>query len=150
MQFRVLPPEGRAARRSRGTAVVSAPGSPLSLEGSGLHRESFAVLPRVIGEPLWSLDVPVTGHIVIDVFCEGKKDLKRGDPEETRSGLLSALSASSNSQILCVYVCVSVCAQSCPTLCNRVDCRSPGSSLHGTFQARILEWVTISYSAIKE
>ena len=100
MQFRVLPPEGRAARRSRGTAVVSAPGSPPSPVGSFLHRESFAVLPRVIGEPLWSLDVPVTGDIVIDVFCEGKKDLKRGDPEETRSRLLSALSASSNSQIL--------------------------------------------------
>ena len=32
----------------------------------------------------------------------------------------------------------------------QADCRSPGSSLDGTFQARILEWVTISYSAIKE
>ena len=68
--------------------------------GSFLHRESFAVLPRVIGEPLWSLGVPITGDIVIDVFCEGKKDPRIGDPEETRSGLLSALSASSNSQIL--------------------------------------------------
>ena len=37
-------------------------------------------------------------------------------------------------------------AQSCPTLCNPVDCSLPGSSLHGTLQARILEWVTISFS----
>ena len=38
-------------------------------------------------------------------------------------------------------VCVCVCAQSCPTLCNPVACNPPGSSVHGIFQARILEWV---------
>ena len=32
-------------------------------------------------------------------------------------------------------------AQPCPTLCNPVDCSLPGSFLHGTLQARILEWV---------
>ena len=37
-------------------------------------------------------------------------------------------------------------AQSCPTLCNPVDCSLPGSSVHGIFQARILEWVAISFS----
>ena len=36
--------------------------------------------------------------------------------------------------------------QSCPTLCNPVDCSPPGSSFHGIFQARILEWVAISFS----
>ena len=30
--------------------------------------------------------------------------------------------------------------------CNHVDCSLPGSSVHGMFQARILEWVAISYS----
>ena len=38
------------------------------------------------------------------------------------------------------------CAQSCLTLCVPMDCSPPGSSVHGTFQARILEWVAISYS----
>ena len=33
--------------------------------------------------------------------------------------------------------------QSCPTLCNPMDCRLPGSSAHGIFQARVLEWVAI-------
>ena len=33
--------------------------------------------------------------------------------------------------------------QSCPTLCNPMDCGSPGSSVHGILQARILEWVAI-------
>ena len=37
-------------------------------------------------------------------------------------------------------------AQSCPTLCDPVDCSLPGSSLHGILQARILEWVAISFS----
>ena len=36
-------------------------------------------------------------------------------------------------------------AQSCPTLCDPIDC-SPGSSIHGILQARILEWVAISFS----
>ena len=34
-------------------------------------------------------------------------------------------------------------AQSCPTLSNPMDCSLPGSSIHGIFQARVLEWVAI-------
>ena len=37
-------------------------------------------------------------------------------------------------------------AQSCPTLIDPKDCSLPGSSVHGIFQARILEWVAISVS----
>ena len=37
-------------------------------------------------------------------------------------------------------------AQSCPTLCNPIDCSLPGSSVHEILQARILEWVAISFS----
>ena len=33
--------------------------------------------------------------------------------------------------------------QSRPSLCHPMDCRLPGSSVHGIFQARILEWVAI-------
>ena len=33
--------------------------------------------------------------------------------------------------------------QSCPTLCDPMDCSPPGSSVHGSFQARVLEWVAI-------
>ena len=36
--------------------------------------------------------------------------------------------------------------QSCQTLCDPMDCSPPGSSVHGIFQARILEWVVISSS----
>ena len=41
---------------------------------------------------------------------------------------------------------VSEVAQSCLTLCDRVDCSLPGSSVHGILQAKILEWVAISFS----
>ena len=37
-------------------------------------------------------------------------------------------------------------AQSCLTLCDPVDCSPPGSSIPGILQARILEWVAISFS----
>ena len=35
-------------------------------------------------------------------------------------------------------------AQSCPTLCDPMDCSLPGSSIHGMFQARVLEWGAIA------
>ena len=37
-------------------------------------------------------------------------------------------------------------AQSCPTLCDPMDCSRPGFSVHGIFQARVLEWAAISFS----
>ena len=37
-------------------------------------------------------------------------------------------------------------AQSCPTVCDPMDCSPPGSSVPEIFQARILEWVAISFS----
>ena len=39
-------------------------------------------------------------------------------------------------------------AQSCPTLHDPMDCRPPGSSIHGIFQARVLEWGAIAFSAL--
>ena len=43
-------------------------------------------------------------------------------------------------------LCVCLVAQSCPTLCYPLDSSLPGSSFHRIFQARILEWVAISFS----
>ena len=39
-------------------------------------------------------------------------------------------------------------AQSCPTLHDPMDCSLPDSSVHGIFQARVLEWVAIAFSEI--
>ena len=40
--------------------------------------------------------------------------------------------------------------QSCPTLSDPMDCSLPGSSVHGIFQARVLEWGAIAFSDIRE
>ena len=41
-------------------------------------------------------------------------------------------------------------AQLCPTLCDPMDYRLPASFIHGILQARILEWVAISFSNSQE
>ena len=43
---------------------------------------------------------------------------------------------------------VSEVTQSCPTLCDPMDFSPPGSSIHGILQARVLEWVAISFSIL--
>ena len=45
-------------------------------------------------------------------------------------------------------VCVCLVTQTCLTLCDPMDCSPPGSSVHGSLQARILKWVVISFSRI--
>ena len=45
--------------------------------------------------------------------------------------------------IICVYMKVKVKLLSCVWLSNRMDCSPPGSSIHGIFQARVLEWIAI-------
>ena len=59
--------------------------------------------------------------------------------------LVNLLSQSMQLTHYSVCVCALV-AWSCPTLCNTMDCSPPGSSIHGVFQTRILEWVAISFS----
>ena len=39
-------------------------------------------------------------------------------------------------------------AQSCQTLSDPMDCSPPGSSIHGIFQARVLEWGAIAFSSL--
>ena len=60
--------------------------------------------------------------------------------------LLASASCISYFCCLCIYV-ISV-AQSYLTLCNPMDCSPPGSSIHGIFQARVLEWVAIFFSIL--
>ena len=50
----------------------------------------------------------------------------------------------SNRLVYCV--CCVLVTQLCLTLCDPMDCSLPGSFVHGILQARILEWVAISFS----
>ena len=61
--------------------------------------------------------------------------------EETGREKLSNLSKDSQ-----LYMGKWKVAQSCLTLCNPMGCSLPGSSVHGTLQARILQWVAIAFS----
>ena len=52
--------------------------------------------------------------------------------------------------VLCNLESVNVLVTlSCLTLCNPVDCSPPGSSIHGIFQARVLEWGAIAFSRLQ-
>ena len=44
------------------------------------------------------------------------------------------------------YFTLSEVTQLCPTFCNPMDYSLPGSSIHGIFQVRVLEWIAISFS----
>ena len=59
---------------------------------------------------------------------------------------LSPVNRTSLNDYTFVLMCVCSVAQSCLTLCDPIDYSLPGSSVQGIFQARLLEWVAISYS----
>ena len=46
-----------------------------------------------------------------------------------------------------MYAAAAKSLQSCPTLCDPIDSSPPGSSIHGIFHARVLEWGAIAFSA---
>ena len=48
--------------------------------------------------------------------------------------------------IMCFFNFENFYAQSCLTLCDPRGCSLSGSSVHGIFQARVLEWIAISFS----
>ena len=66
---------------------------------------------------------------------------------ETATYLLQSSSMVNKLQI-CVILPIKLCVHAkslelCPTLCDPVDCSPLGSSVHGIFQARILEWAAM-------
>ena len=77
------------------------------------------------------------------VFSDTQIDTARASPDsnQAESGTSACVLSA-----FCVHLLISVCAQSCLTLCSPMDCSPPGSSVYGIFQARILEWVAISFS----
>ena len=63
-----------------------------------------------------------------------------GDPMETYQPCQATKSVR---ECVCVCTCAHTHAQSCPTLCDPKVVSPPGFSVHGIFQARILEWMAI-------
>ena len=79
-----------------------------------------------------------------------------GSPQtEAHQATLSRDSPGKNTGVGCHFLlqCMKVkseseVAKSCPTLSDPMDCSPPGSSIHGIFQARVLEWGAIVFSVI--
>ena len=51
-----------------------------------------------------------------------------------------------HNSLLCIGDHYHVCVLSYVRLCDRLNCSLPGSSIHGIFQERVLEWVAIPFS----
>ena len=77
----------------------------------------------------------------VTTFCSN-----RDNPPSTASWSFLHVSLITFSLKLCESGSENEVTQSCPTLCKPMDCSPPGSSVHGIFQARVLEWVAISFS----
>ena len=91
----------------------------------------------------WQIDGE-TVETVTDFIFLGSKITADGDcSHEIKKHLLLGRKAMTN---LKWKKSESEVAQLCPTLCNPKDCSLPGSSVHGIFQARVLEWFAISFS----
>ena len=72
------------------------------------------------------MEFPKMELMILYAGCKGETDLKNGLLDSVRG--------------------VSEASQLYLTLCDPMDCSPPGSSVDGIFQARVLEWVAISFS----
>ena len=91
------------------------------------------------GAWLWALKLkgPDSHHESADTALElGHMQITAQEPKVTTEEFHSTTS----------WIAFHECAQSCPALCNPMDYSLSGSSVHGIFQIRILEWVAISFS----
>ena len=75
-------------------------------------------------------------HILRNVVCTGNLEF---NIKKKAYGLMEF------QRLLVIYCCYLV-TKLCPTFCDSMNCSPPGSTVHGVFQARILEWVAISFS----
>ena len=71
---------------------------------------------------------------------------KRGKNFKNRTCLPLAICSCKAIRMSTAAAAAAKSLQSCPTLCNPIDSSPPGSRVPGILQARILEWVAISFS----
>ena len=91
--------------------------------------------------------IPVSFNPLSPLFCHKLffwRYIKQSSPDTFTGSCLHCLHARSTASPL-VKLKLLV-AQLCSTLCDPMDCSPPGFSVHGIHQARILEWVVISFS----
>ena len=118
------------------------PTTPPALSAEGEAPQSLGVLQTSAMGQVYFWGPPVS------LF--GASPPTHGDPQQAHThpaANASQLLISRNfGSQLTLHCCCCLVAKWCPTLCNSMDCSSTSSSIHGIYQARILEWVAISYS----
>ena len=131
MRLPELQPAAAASKRV-GIPIPSAYHLVEVMPGLGCQRPGvrFLTSPSLISLPL---------HEGTSLSLKGGEV---GRTDGVRSNGLQLVSADISYDLVCVCVSHSVML----TLCDLMDCSSPGSSVHEILQARILEWVAISFS----
>ena len=110
--------------------------SPGDLPNPGVEPRSPALQADALTSELLLL---LLSHFSRARFCATPKMAAHQVPPSPGVGchfLLQCMKVKSESEV----------AQSCPTLSDPMDCSPPGSSVHGIFQARVLEWGAIAFS----
>ena len=106
----------------------------------GLYPPSSPLLKLEPRRTLWAPPITVAAYIRIK-----KEQLLTAQQKDTKIRRHQYHCWSTSVHTLGCWT-VSVPAQSCPIRCDPVDCGLPGSSAHGIFQVRVLDWVAISSS----
>ena len=88
------------------------------------------ILKQVLGQS-W---IRMTCHLYFHFICSHRSCMAFNRKQVSNHTAAAAAAAQS--------------PQSCPTLCDPMDYSQPGSSAHGIFQARVLEWGAIAFSGI--
>ena len=81
------------------------------------------------------------------LYEKGNEDMREDEycENDRVSGLKVSIRLETRSPVVCTWVHAKS-LQLCLTLCNPIYCSLPGSSVHGIFQARILQWVAMPSS----
>ena len=118
---------------------------PGGLPSMGSHRvgHDWHDLAAAVATAEESCSVPPSAHLSNSVYYQVPSQMPKYSPtffhgwgEEAR-GL---------NRVWVLEVKWSEVAQLCPTLCDPMGCSLSGPSVHGIFQARVLEWIAISFS----
>ena len=108
--------------------------------------ESYKNADSGLAEVGWGLGFHILTISQVRRYCSSYIILLRGNSFDNHYVVSPVISKSCLLLFLLSHSLVLSYAQLCLTLCDPLDCSTPGSSVHGIFQTRILEWVAISYS----
>ena len=108
---------------------------------SHIRCDALFVLVGVVG---WGLCASLYTSLCEQAFASGPKALLKAKSALFLKRRKSSQEAGTLDPFLqmCVYVCAKL-LQSSLSLCDFMDCSSPGSSVRGILQARVLEWVVM-------